>query len=54
MLLLPKQHVFLEILVEKKAFYFSKKPLCAGTAPNKSLKKAPAVTLLRLKKNDGA
>ena len=35
---LPKRHVFLEVLVEKKAFCFSKRALCAGTARNKWLK----------------
>ena len=31
----PKGHVFLEVLVEKKAFRFSKRALRAGTACNK-------------------
>ena len=35
-----KQHVFLEFLVENKAFRFSKRALRAGTARNKWLKKA--------------
>ena len=33
-----KQHVFLEFLVEKKAFRFSKRALRAGTACNKWFK----------------
>ena len=36
----PKQHVFLEFLVENKAFRFSKRALRASTARNKWLKKA--------------
>ena len=36
----PKRHVFLEFLVENKAFHFSKRALHAGTAHNKWLKKA--------------
>ena len=38
----PKWHVFLEFLVEKKAFCFSKRALHAGTARNKWLKISPA------------
>ena len=34
----PKQHVFLEFSVENKAFYFTKRALCADTARNKWLK----------------
>ena len=34
----PKQHVFLEVLVEKRAFRFSIRALRAGTACNESLK----------------
>ena len=34
----PKRHVFLEFLVEKKTFRFSKRALRAGTACNKWLK----------------
>ena len=30
----PKQYVFLEVLVEKKAFLFSKRALPVGTARN--------------------
>ena len=33
-----KWYVFLEVLVEKKAFCFSKRALCASTACNKWLK----------------
>ena len=33
-----KQHVGLKVLTENKVFYFSKKALRAGTAPNKWLK----------------
>ena len=36
----PKRQVFLEFLVAKKAFYFSKRALLAGTARNKWLEKA--------------
>ena len=36
----PKQHVFLELLVENKTFYFSKKALLAGTTCKKWLKQA--------------
>ena len=36
----PKRHVFLEFLVENKAYHFSKRALRAGTARNKWLKKA--------------
>ena len=35
---LPKQHVFLEVLVENKAFYFSERALHAGSPCNKWLK----------------
>ena len=34
----PKQHVFLQFLVEKKTFNFSKRALRAGAARNKLLK----------------
>ena len=34
----PKQHVFLEFLVENKEFYFSKRALRAGIACKKRLK----------------
>ena len=34
----PKWHVFLEVLVENKKFYLSKRALGASTAPNKWLK----------------
>ena len=34
----PKRHVFLEVLVEKKTFRFSKRALPVGTACNKWLK----------------
>ena len=34
----PKRHVFLEFLLEKKAFHFSKRALNAGTAHSKWLK----------------
>ena len=34
----PKQHVVLKVLIEHKAFYFSKRALRAGTACNKWLK----------------
>ena len=37
---LPIRHVFLEFLVENKAYHFSKRALRAGTARNKLLKKA--------------
>ena len=37
-----KQHVFLEFLVENRAFYFSKRALRAGIARTKWLKKNPA------------
>ena len=30
----PKRHVYLEVLIEKKAFRFSKRALRAGTAHN--------------------
>ena len=36
----PKRYVFLDYLVEKKAFQFSKKTLHADTAHNKWLEKA--------------
>ena len=36
----PKRHVFLEFLVENKAYHFSKRALRAGTARSKWLKKA--------------
>ena len=35
MLNLPKQHAFLEFLVENKAFYSTKRALRADTAYNK-------------------
>ena len=35
----PKRHVFLEFLVENKAFHFSKRTLCADIACSKWLKK---------------
>ena len=35
-----KRHVFLEVLVENKAFHFLKRALRAGTACNKCLRKA--------------
>ena len=41
----PKRHVFLEFLVEKKAFHSSKRALRAGIACNKWLKEALGFTV---------
>ena len=36
----PKQHVFLEVLIENKSFYFSKRTLLAGATHNMWSRKA--------------
>ena len=45
----PKRHVFLEFLVENKAFNFSKRAVHADTACNKWFKKALDIFLLDYK-----
>ena len=43
----PKRHVILKFFPENKLLYFSKRPLCAGTARKKWLKEILSVMHLQ-------